>query len=141
MGNVKTKMTRFCMLVLSSFLILGIQSCNKYDEGPNISLRTRTERVANTWKVENYKVNDEDLTSLVTNYQETFTKAGNYSYKWGLFEGNGNWSFQNRDLEIKLVGTDNQSSHTLFILKLEEMSFWYYYIDGDSKHELHLVPN
>lgn len=138
---MRTMKSSMWMLLLTSILLLSFQACNKYEEGPALSLRSRTERVSNTWKVENYKVNGEDLTSLVSNYTETFTKSGNYSYQWGAFDGNGNWAFQNSDREIKLNGTDDQSSHTLFILKLEEKSFWYYYIDGSSKHELHLVPN
>jgi len=105
-----------------------------------LSLRSRAERVANVWKVENYKINGSDYTSLVSSYTETFSKSGGYSYSWGILSGSGNWTFQNSDKEIKLSGNDGQSSRTLFIQKLEEKSFWYYYMDGNDKYELHLVP-
>jgi hypothetical protein len=118
-----------------------LQSCKKYDEGPILSLRSRKERVANTWRVDNYKINGDDYTSLVSGYSEIFTKSGNYSYSWGILNGSGNWSFQNKDAEIKLNGNDNQSSRTLYILKLEEKSFWYYYLDGNTRNELHMVAN
>lgn len=140
MKNKRTINSGLLLLVLASFMALGFQSCSKYEEGPLISLRSRNERVSNTWKVENYKVDGKDLTSLVTNYKETFTKGGAYSYSWGSINGSGTWAFQNNDMEIKLVGVDNQSSHTLIIQKLEEKSFWYYYMEGNEKHELHLVP-
>jgi hypothetical protein len=126
----------FCVLAIPT-----IQSCKKYENGPMLSLRTRTERVSNTWKVENYKINGDDFTSLVSGYTETFTKKGAYTYSWGILEGSGTWAFQNKDKEIKLNGSDGQSSRTLFILKLEEKSFWYYYMDGNDKNELHLVAN
>lgn len=113
--------------------------CKKYPDGPEFSLRTRASRVANTWKVENYKINGSDFTSLVSSYTETFSKNKSYSYSWGILDGSGTWAFQNKDAEIKLTGNDNQSSHTLTILKLEEKTFWYYYMNGNDKYELHLI--
>lgn len=129
------------LLILCALVIPTIQSCKKYEDGPMVSLRSRSERVANTWKVENYKINGNDFTSLVSSYTETFTKKGAYSYSWGILDGSGTWSFQNKDKEIKLTGSDGQSSRTLVILKLEEKAFWYYFMDGSDKNELHLVPN
>ena len=132
-----TKLTT--LLLFAGLLMFGIQSCNKYEDGPLISLTSRTERVANTWKVDNYKVNDTDYTSLLSDYTETFTKGGDYSYSWGILSGTGVWSFQNSDKEIQLTGINNQDSHILVILKLEEKEFWYYYMDGNDKKEFHMV--
>ncbi len=140
---MKTKRTRLSIvfIVLCALAIPTTQSCKKYEDGPAFSLRTRTARVANTWKVENYKINGDDFTSLVSSYTETFTKKGAYSYSWGILDGSGTWEFQNKDAEIKLNGNDGQASRTLFILKLEENAFWYYYMDGNNKNELHLIAN
>lgn len=137
---MKTK-SLVAFILLLAVMTISIQSCKKYPEGPAISLRSRAERVANTWKVDNYKINGSDYTSLVSGYTEKFTKEGAYSYSWGMLDGSGTWAFQNSDKEIKLTGSDNQSSHTLIILKLEEKVFWYYYMDGNDKHELHMVEN
>ena len=129
------------LILLAGFIIPTIQSCKKYPDGPLISLRTRTERVANTWKVDNYKRNGTDYTSTMTDYIETYTKDGNYSYSWHIFGGTGKWAFQNHDKEIALTGLNNQSNYTLVILKLEEKEFWYYYMDGSDKKEFHMIPN
>lgn len=126
-------------IILGGLLIPTIQSCKKYPDGPSISLRSRAERVANTWKVDNYKKNGTDYTSLFSDYTETFTKAGDYSYFWGSFSGTSKWAFQNNDTEIKLNGISNQSTQTLYILKLEEKQFWYYYMDGNDKKEFHMI--
>ena len=126
-------------ILISVLFVSSIQSCKKYPEGPMISFRSRTERVANTWKVDNYKINGTDFTSLFTGYTETYSKDGNYSYSYGILSGTGKWAFQNRDTEIKLNGINNQSSQTLFILKLEEKQFWYYYFDGNDKKEFHMI--
>ncbi len=106
-----------------------------------ISFRSRTERVANTWRIDNFKKNSTDNTSLMSGYTETYTKDGNYSYQWGIITGTGTWGFANHDANINLVGVSNQISHTLIILKLEEKQFWYYYMDGSDRYEYHLVQN
>lgn len=138
--KTKIKITVFIILI-GMLIVPAFVSCKKYPDGPVISLRSRTARVANTWKVDNYKKNGTDYTSLVTNYTETYTKSGDYSYAWGILSGTGKWAFQNKDKEIKINGVDNQSSQTLIILKLEENEFWYYYMDGNDKKEFHMVSN
>ncbi len=138
---MKIKNQATAVLLLFGLLAFpALQSCNKYPDGNGIHLRSRTERVANTWKVDNYKVNGNDATSFVQGYSETFSKDGAYSYAWGMFDGTGKWAFQNDDKEIKINGTSSQSSRTLVILKLEEKSFWYYYMDGNDKKEFHMIP-
>lgn len=127
------------LLLLACMALPALQGCKKYPDGPALSLRSRSERVANTWKVENYKINDNDYTSLVAGYTETFSKDGAYSYSWGNLSGTGNWAFQNEDQEIRLTGISNQDSYTLVILKLEEKEFWYYYMDGNDKNEFHMI--
>jgi hypothetical protein len=134
--KTKTKILFYLLLVP---VLAILQRCDKYSDDSPFTLRSRNGRVANTWKVENYKINGSDYTSLVTGYSETYTKKGSYSYLWGNLYGSGTWKFQNKDEEIQLSGSDTQSSRRLFILKLEENSFWYYYMDGNDKHELHLT--
>jgi hypothetical protein len=126
------------LFILFSGLTI-ISGCRKYPDGPSLSLRSRAERVTNTWKVDSYKKNGSDFTFLYANYHETFTKEGNYSYSWGSVSGTGLWAFQNNDTQIKITGIKLQSSQTLYILKLEEKEFWYYYFDGDDRKEFHLV--
>ncbi len=138
---IKIKSTAFFLLISGLIVLMAAQGCKKYPENLGISLRSRTERVANTWKVENYKVNGNDFTSLVSDYSESFVKSGAYSYTWGSLTGAGSWVFQNDDSEIKLTGNEAQTSRTLTILKLEEKTFWYTYMDGNDKHELHLIAN
>jgi hypothetical protein len=135
------KMITAMLILLGGIAIGGMESCSKYPDGPTVSLHSRAERVANTWKIDNYKVNGNDQTSLVTGYTETFTKEGNYSFQWGSVTGSGTWVFQNHDDEIRITGVDNQSSETLVILKLEEKQFWYYYMDGNDRKEFHMIQN
>jgi hypothetical protein len=136
---MKNKTGLFAVIILMFAIATSLlTSCEKYSDGPAFSLRTRTERLSNTWIVDNYKINGVDYTSLATDYTETFTKKGAYTYSWSIFNGSGTWAFQNNDEEVKLNGSDNQASRTLIILKLEEKSLWYYYMDGNDRHEFHL---
>ncbi|MFA6924803.1 MAG: hypothetical protein WC223_11195 [Bacteroidales bacterium] len=126
------------LILLGIIIIPAIQG---YKECSDISLKSKTECISNTWKVESYKINGDDYTYLVSCYTETFSKSGVYSYSWGKEGGAGAWSFQNKNKEIKMRGDDSQSSRTLFIQKLEKNSFWYYYMEGTNKNELRLVAN
>ena len=130
----------FALVILSGLMLVGIQSCSQYPDNNGITFVSKTDRVSKTWKVENYKVNNTDYTSLASAYTETFTKSGTYSFQWSILGGTGTWKFQNRNAEIQITGVSNLSSRTLFILRLEEKAFWYYYMDGSDKKELHLIP-
>jgi hypothetical protein len=128
------------LVILSVTMMVGVQSCSQYPDNSGITLVSKTDRVSRAWKVENYKVNSTDYTSLVSAYTETYTKTGAYSFTWAILGGTGTWKFQNSDAEIQITGVTNVTSKTLYILKLEETAFWYYYMDGTDRMEYHLVP-
>jgi len=129
------------LILFSGLVFTTFESCSKYPDGPLISFHSRTERVAQTWKVDNYKMNGNDYTSAMSAYRETYTQNGAYSYSWGSLAGTGAWSFSNNDDNIQLIGISNQKNYTLVILKLEQKEFWYYYMDGNDKKEFHMIQN
>lgn len=135
---MKTKKT-FLKFIPIAFITLLFAGCQKYEDGPMFSIRTRTERVANTWEIDNYTINETDWTSLVGGYSETYSKDGNYSYTWGILNGTGTWKFANNQSDIQITGISNQTDRTLVILKLEEEQLWFYYMDGSDKHEFHMT--
>jgi len=135
----KIKKISIILTLLAITMMPLVQSCKKYPDGPLINFYSRTGRVANTWRVENYLKNGTDYTSLMAGYTETYTENGNYSYSWGNLSGTGVWAFQNSDTEIRLTGISHQESRTLTILKLENKAFWYYYFDGNDRIEFHMV--
>jgi hypothetical protein len=136
----KNKIALLALLTIT-IAVSTLQSCKKYENGPRISLRSRTQRVANIWKIENYTLDGKDLTSLSSGYTQTFTSDNNYSFSFGILGGTGKWVFQNDDKEIKIYGINGQSSSVLTILKLEEKSFWYKSTDAGKITVMHLIPN
>ena len=128
----------FSIILIMSASLMG---CKKYEDGPALSLRSKTARVANTWKVESYTINGADNTSSFTsvNYTETYDKDGNYAYASSVGSGSGKWEFQADKEQIKRSGVSGQSSETLYILRLKEREFWYYIMEGSDRHEIHLT--
>ena len=129
----------FVIAFLAITLTVGLQSCSQYPDNDGITFVTKIDRISKTWKIDNYKVNGTDYTSLVTSYTETYTKEGAYSFQWAILGGSGTWVFQNKDAEIRITGDSNLTSRTIFILKLEDTEFWYYYMDGADKKEFHFI--
>jgi hypothetical protein len=86
--------------------------------------------------------NGTDITSLYvnSNYSETYTKDGTYSYTWTYGSGSGKWAFENSDKQIKRSGVSGQSSVDLTILKLKEKELWFTGTDGGDTYEFHLIP-
>lgn len=136
-----TKKISIILTLVALCIMPVVQSCKKYPDGPLISFSSRTARVANTWRVDTYLLNGTDYTSVMAGYLETYSKDGNYSYTWGNHAGTGVWAFQNSDEEIRLTGISHQESRSLIILRLENKSFWYYYMDGNDRKEFHMIPN
>ncbi len=136
---MKTGTKILSIMLFSAVTLFTSVGCSKYDDNDGITLISRSERVANTWKIDSYKVDGVDFTPLYSGYTETYTKEKNYSYQWGLLSGTGTWAFQNNDEELKVTGISNQATHTQVILKLEEKALWYYIMDGDSKREFHFT--
>ncbi len=131
------------ILLLFSGIVISffIGSCTTSNEGQSekLSVRSKTQRISNRWIVENYTINNEDYTPFVKEYKEVFGETGTFSYTWGLLNGSGSWKFQNNEKEIVLFGTDPQASRTLTVLKIDEDKLWYYFMQGNDKHEIHLM--
>lgn len=141
------KQTTLAMAVI----MLIISSCKKYEEGPMISLRSKTERVANTWKVDIYYKNGADETTdfknKKINYIETFTEDGVWSYSYtdegGDYKADaGKWEFDKNSKKEEIDRNAGSSTwEELHILKLKEKEFWFWYMDSGDKKEFHLIPN
>ena len=129
--------------ILLTALTLGIalSSCNKYEDGPSISLRSRAARVAGDWKVKKATSDGQDVTSILTgfNYSINYTKDGNYTATM-TFMGTtdtekGTWEFYDND--TKMISTDAAGlKDTMAITMLKNAEMHLKSLDG--KDELQL---
>ena len=144
-------MKKLIALFFLSFVLL-VSSCKKYPEGPAISLRTKSERIANTWKISKYLEDNVDKTSdfntIFNNYTLKTTKGGDYTLTYKAlslanYTETGSWSFSSDKKDITLLQSNpnNGTSSTWQILKLYEKELWVRKIDSNGKtQEIHLVP-
>ncbi|MCI5056979.1 MAG: lipocalin family protein [Flavobacteriales bacterium] len=103
-------------------------SCEKYDEGPLISLKSKEERLANTWVINSAMENDQDATNDYDHYELFMTADGdaeldaNYIFLDQEFdiETNGTWDLMNNDEQIVFDYEDDDFDKTYQILKLTE---------------------
>jgi len=135
------------LIVCTAIFAAMTGGCNKYEDGPAISLRSKKKRIANTWRIEKYYVNDVEQTTAVAllgDYTVTFTKDGNYSFNTTFIDGSGTREFINDKEGIRIIVPNNlsgQDVNDFTILRLKEKEFWYYYTEGSDKHEIHLKPD
>lgn len=149
--------------ISSYFFILAVIfsvtffSCKKYPEGPSFSLRTKTERLSNSWKIQQYKFNGADSTTfvknnLLNNYKLIISKNGDYSISYNFvlgiisipFTEAGNWVFSTDKKNVifnKESGNTTASvgsNSTWEILKLKETELWARYTQDNDVTEVHL---
>lgn len=145
--------------IIGLFLIIGfltgiLSSCKKYEDGPILSLRSKTKRLSRDWQMQEYYRNDNIETAqlIITNYVESYSKNGAYSRSYNDKNGDfvsetGQWKFDNNKAQISVTGTGSiewtsqtstVSSSSYIILRLTSKELWYYYENGGSKHEIHL---
>jgi hypothetical protein len=114
MKTILKDLKKFRVIVpfLAISLLLGsicvFTGCEKYKEGPKISFRSRTERVANTWKFQKYIINGADSTTQKASVTLKLTK----DYQASFFANDtfgGTWNFE-RTVDIDVTPTTTKSS-------------------------------
>ena len=134
------------LLVISS----AISSCRKYEEGPNVSLRTKAARVTNNWRIESAQLNGTEvsLDPLWAKQKHDMYRDGKYiitiinPITLEARNLQGNWTLYDHDTKIALT-TKNfsgniYSTNEFNILKLYNKQFWIRKVDNSL--ELHFTP-
>lgn len=131
-------------LIVVSSLTTG---CGKYEEGPEFSLRSKKERIANTWRIESASDGGNDVTSAFTAYalmmnkDEEATLTANYALGEITFQfaTAGTWDLINNNEDLELDFENNDADRTYQILRLKEDELWLR--EKGSDLELHLQPS
>ncbi len=141
--NPKT-MNKFVLLCLITFALVG---CKKFEEGPRLSLKSKTARVANEWQVESYLDKSNDKTALFSASTIELTKSESVTITTPNGVYTGTWEFDEEDddddegdddveLEIKLSSKDAIASELegdWTITRLKENEMWLRDDDDNSK--------
>jgi hypothetical protein len=136
--------------VLFVCAILILSSCNKYPDGPEFSLATKTMRLTNTWVVNTFIENDTDKTAefmaQYVEYKIYFDMERTYALHYykpaiGKYDETGTWDYNKRKTAITLKKDVNAAEATWNILRLQRKELWVSYTGDDGETcELHLVP-
>ncbi|HOZ51953.1 MAG TPA: hypothetical protein PLU17_08860 [Chitinophagaceae bacterium] len=144
-------MKRIASILLFAFAILvTVSSCRKYEEGPNISLRTKKARITNNWRYESAQVDGVEVSS-----DPYFAKQKHYFYRDGKYiqtiidpitqearNLQGNWVLYDNDKKIavtvKIPPANKDSTNNYSILKLFEKQMWLR--TTDNSREYHFAP-
>lgn len=135
-------------LMILAMPLLMLAACGKYEDGPAISIRSKTARLCNTWQVSSAMQNGVDKTSdfnaafagylLDIRKDETYTLS--YSpFSIGQVNDNGRWEFTSDKMEVRFINQDNEVAQYQ-ILRLKEKEFWVRFTDDNGEWEVHLVP-
>ncbi len=93
------------MLRLQHYLVAGIQSCGKYEDGPGISLRTKKARLVGDWDI--VQIGTQVYPSQGYSLEFEFEKNGNvkftYSYGFYSYSYAGDWEFSSNKEELDLI--------------------------------------
>ncbi len=132
--------------------------CNKYEDGPKISMRSKKARVSNTWRIdqvfetENGTKTDKttDYKTAYFNYSMTIRKEGNYTisyrpYNISDYNETGSWEFGADKNNLVFINSNGNSSTigTVWeIYRLKEDELWMRtYNNNGVTVEVHLLPN
>jgi hypothetical protein len=144
------KLNVILLTVVTSVLMLT--SCSPYEEGPVISLRSRTERLCNEWKLTRLYINGTEQTLSAFDQQTTleFKKNGTCNYSYAVLDstaivitGSGTWEFNDDETEVitkityALGGTEID---TFKILRLKEEELWLENNEDGDVVETHYEP-
>ena len=105
-------MSKLNLLIFSIVITLGFISCNKYEEGPKMSLLTKKDRFARSWVLESSETNGEvTLTTDEETIFYVFKKNSTYSK---TFKVNGvdsvqigNWNLSKGGENLQLIMLDS----------------------------------
>jgi hypothetical protein len=144
---MKLKVFLFSLFALSIFII----SCNKYEEGPMISLKSAEKRIAGDYTVDKYLINGVEINLTdqgITEYRVVYNSDGTgktyitvndspleTDFEWELDEKNENI----RERSLGLNDEWSAWSDYKQILRLTNDEFWI--TDGDTEEstEFHFI--
>lgn len=125
-------------LVAAAVILINFSSCGKYEEGPGISLRSKTARLVNEWEVSDVEA-DDDTGDYLDDLDITFefekggdfsmTMQGEFSYYGYTFqiddESDGEWEWEDgkESVIVDIEDADEETEFEILRLTNKELKF------------------
>ena len=112
-----------------------LSACNKYEDGPKLSLMTKKARLTGEWVVEQYTVDGVDHTTDFNNMMGAFVfeieKDGKYRTE-GNAPDSGTWDLgEDKDDLFIDSGTEGVDTESYRITRLKNKELWMKHSDSD----------
>ena len=125
-------------------LAVILPSCQKYEDGPFISLASAKSRAVNTWKMDRMISNGSDVTAYFNLLSPDFTvelkSDDSYTTTWSsILSESGTWTFDNPKENIILTTSGTAYTTNWNILKLTKDELWVKFTDGTDNVEYQLI--
>ncbi len=122
------KTIRLTSLLFAAAILFGTASCNKYEDGPSLSLRTKKARLVNTWELTESVDGSADISDFSRGITLTIEKDDKFNYGGETPQGieatgSGTWEF-NSDKTVLILTIDGQvipDKWTITRLKNDEL--------------------
>lgn len=132
------------MFAMVSIAMVTFTSCDKKEEDPAITLPSKKALIVNTWVIEKYFENGEDITSqilpLLGSYSMEFRKDGTYLLIIDGDSETGTWTMDSKEENLELLSDGSMVPDKLKILRLAGKEMWLMQDDGVTKIEVHFKP-
>ena len=131
---------------LTIFILISIfifSACKKYDEGPALSLRSKTDRLKGEWFCEGIYKNGEKIDTMQTfadAYILQFYADGNGVSYYGVWNFYFTWYFSNeKEIIFWTRSEEGATQNDLQILRLTFEDFWF--ISSVDNFEYRMIKN
>ena len=129
------------------FISVILFSCAKYEDGPAFSVRSKKERISNTWEIDKVLIDGIQVSSDFSRFKFDFSNDNSaivsYLIDDELVEYFGSWSLLEEDQFQYAVQGDSLGIQSIIeenwkIRRLKEVEFWIY--NEDLNVEVQLKP-
>jgi hypothetical protein len=132
------------IVAMISMGIVSFSSCKKGKDDVVISQPSRKNLIVNTWVIEKYLENGEDISNemlpLMADYRWQFRKDGTYELLNNGDRETGTWTMDSNEENLELLSDGSMVPDKLKILRLASKEMWLMQDDGVTKIEVHFKP-
>lgn len=128
---MKKLVKKLPLLMMAAIFILP--ACNKYEDGPSISSRTKKARLVGNWQLEELEIDGTDFTADINRWELEFKKDGTFEQSiqvdgFGSSNVEGEWEFSNDKTEVEITYDDGTKAD-LNITRLKNKELWFDFVE------------
>jgi hypothetical protein len=122
-------MKRLATLLIVTFtLTVGLNSCGKYEDGPDLSLRSKKARLCHVWKVQSVHevvtVDEVDVTLHWADLVYDIKKDGKYTRFRNNVTSSGKWEFSGDKEQLRFTLDNTNIPEVFNIKRLTKKELW-----------------